>query len=818
MKHFQKMTYLVLISIIGTVQILTMTVPRSCEAFSELLKSRRELQRTPSAAFTRLIFELKGERPTEMTSRSPHEFVISFGELRSKLAQQNVVPDTASTVAAITILDVGKGSQILIQLRSGDSPIKHSFQPPQSSTQGPYRLLVDVLPPVKKQASDDTGKGLKSVVAPGQKPQHPVEAATVKQDLQEPRYKEVAEANLSEPLKKANGLFGKGNYEEAFNDYSRLLNKAILSKDEVPLALYGLADSYYSIHQQDLPVVAQNVIDYYLSAIKAEPLATQAAWAYYRCGLASQAAGDHKSAIEAFQKAIHDYPKHPALPLCWVGLGHSYQQTASHAQAITAVRTALELPLDQPQKAKAYWLLGAAHYANGEYASAIDALELRLKEDPHWYREQPLILKYLGESYFVQKQYNKSRDCLLRYLNLQSETSNKDLTLALIAELFTLQGEEAHASKLYHYIQNYYPDSEGDVIAQIRTADFLKSKDRIAPQADLDIFRELAQKPLPPQLSKLVRFKLASREHEYGNYEESLITIDSIQEGSTGTTPNNEWLVLRSKVIRDWLKHAFNNQDCEKVIHLYESNQDLFADINTPELSFMIAESYTRMRQYSKAIAHYEQILAKKGVKEEEGILFRMAECYFQAEELGSAISLCTQIKGTPFKHKKAELLAQIHFTQHEYAKVIECLGSLPERDISATCSPELSGIYGESLFQVGDCEKALPWLQQASSQLANAGRHDDELIHSYVIQAACYTKLKKYDLAIAILEDASKISSTENQKNQLTYDISKNLLELGQKDKAIQTLTKLMNSTQGFWQTAAKQQLDYVQMQHKGP
>jgi tetratricopeptide (TPR) repeat protein len=818
MKHCQKTNYLLMIPVLVAVQILTMAMPVRCEAGSELLRLRRGVLQTTSLPITRLVLDLTGERPTNIDSTSPDNLVISFQELRSKLNPDIVLSDPASSVTTIKILAAEKGSQIQVQLRSADSIISHSFVPPESPKPGLYQMLVEIRPPAKQKVPEGAGKESKTSARPAEKNVEPpsIESATVKQEAAEPKYKEVAEANLPQPLKDANRLLAKGEYEQAFNDYSRLLGTSVLTKEELPIALYGMADSYFFMHQKDLPNAVQQVTSYYLSAIQEEPLLTQAAWAYYRLGLTCQASDDDQQAIEAFQKAIQNYPKHPVLPLCWLGLGVSYQKMASYPQAVRALRTASELPLDQSQRSLTYSLLGSSLYASGEHASAILAFEQCLTEVPSWYLEQPVILKYLGECYFNQKQYEKSRDYLLWYLNLQSGSQEKDLILVKIAEIFSVQDEQAYANKLYDHIRSQYPDSEGDVIAQIRNADFLESKGRISQEDDLELFRELAKKPFSPQLSKLVYLKLASREHKYGNFEESLEIIDRIQQDKAGRTSNNDTQALRSKVILDWSKHAFQNHDYGRVIELYEGNQRIFAEAKTPELYFMIAESYTWIKQHKKAISLYQQILAKKGTIPEEDLLVRMAECCFLAEDFQSAIQFCDQIKGAQFQQKKIQLLAQIYFNQHQYSKVIQCLDGLPENDIVATSSPSLLSIYGESLFQLGEYEKAIPWLKKASEQMQKAGSHADELLPFFTARATCYGRLKQYDKAIAVLEDATTIAGTENLKNQLNYDISKYYLEWGQKDKAIQKLTKLKNSTQSFWQTAAKQQLDYIQVQGK--
>jgi tetratricopeptide (TPR) repeat protein len=851
MKHSLKKNCITMIAVLGVVQILTMAMPGGCEAESELLRLRRGVVQTFPVPTTRLVLDVSGQRPTSIDSTSPDKLVISFQELRSKLNPEIVLSDPGSSVSLIKILPAGKGSQILVQLRSANSVISHSFVTSESQKSSLYQMLVEIKPPAKQKVAEGAGKDSVIGATPVEKGLEPtrVESSTVsqkvgdgsgkesktdpspvdkskesarsqstpvKQEAEAPKYKEVDEANLSEPLKEANRLLAEGKYEQAFSEFNRLLNTSALGEVELPVALYGLADSYFFMHQKELPNVAQQVTNNYLSALQAEPLTTQAAWAYYRLGLTHQASEDHQQAIAIFQKAIQDYPRHPVLPLCWLGLGVSYQKTESHLQAIRALRTALEFPLDPSQKSPAYWLLGSSLYATGEYAPAIKAFEQCLTEAPSWYLEQPVILKYLGECYFNQKQYGKSLDYLLWYLNLKTGKEEKDLILVKIAEILSVQDKQVQANNLYDHIRNQYPDSEGDVIAQIRNSDFLESKGRISRDDDLNLFRELAKKPLPAELSKLVYLKLASREYKYGNFEESLDIIDHIQQDKASRLANNDVQSLRSKVILDWSKHAFQNHDYGRVIELYEGSPNTFAEVKTQEFYIMIAESYARIKQHKKAISVYHKILANKGATPEEDTLVRIAECCFLAEDFESAIQICDQIKRTQFQPKKMQLLAQIYFTQRQYSKVVQCLNSLPETDIAATNNPNLSSIYGESLFQLEEYEKAIPWLQKAFEQKQKAGSHPDELLPFYITQATCYSKLKKYDKAIAVLENAVAIASSENLKDQLNYDISKYYLEWGQKDKAVQKLTKLKNSKQSFWQTAAKQQLDYIEVQGK--
>ena len=851
MNYRQKMNSLSVILFISTVQILTLATPVRCGGSSELLRIRRGVQKTPVVAFTRLVLELTGERPTGIAQVPPDKLAISFRELRSKLEPQILMSEPASTVAAITIHNAANGSQVLVQFRTPDCVVSHSFLPPEKPNPGAYRLMVDILPPAKGKASEGGAKEPKAAASPPGKPSESprseaapskpktpensskspkaagnaaekpgetarIEPAPVPMQPAPSKYREIPEASLGEPLKEANRLLAEGKYEQAFSGYADLLKESGLSKEESSLALYGLADSSFFMHQHELEMFSKEVTSNYLIAINANPSLIQAGWAYYRLGLGYEASGDHEKAIKAFQKPLQDFPGHPVTPLCWLELGKSYQKAGSYPQAVRALRAALELPLDHPQRLMGYWLLGVALHGMGEYVSAMEAFERCQTEDPDYYLSQPLLLKYLGDCYFFQKKYAEARDLLLWYLNLQPEAANRALVLAKIAETFSAQDEPNFANKLFDHIQTYYPNSDGDIIAQIRRAELLKSKGKLSPEDDLSFFRELAQKSLSPQLTKLIHLKLASRESEYGNFDASLSVIDYNLQESMQKASNEDFLALRPKVITDWLKSAYQNHDYGTVIMLYEKDQNAFAGANTVDFKRMIADSYAGLKQYQKAFTLYEQILATKGPAREGELLVMMAETAFQAKDFARAEDLASQVQGAEVQQKKKLLQARIAFAQQQFGKVVECLGSLSESDIPATSNPSLTSIYGESLAQLGECEKATPWLQRTSEQMEKTDTHSDELLHCYMVQATCFSKSGKHDKAIALLEEATTIAGTEYLRDQLHYDISKRYLELGQTEKAIQKLTKLMSSNQTFWQTAAKQQLDYIQMERK--
>ena len=135
-----------------------------------------------------------------------------------------------------------------MQFRIPDCVVSHSFLPPETPNPGAYRLMVDVLPPPKQKTSESSTKEPKepkAAASTSEKPAEPprieaaaskskvqegpskgskgpakpleklveaipAEPATLKKETEPLKYREVAEASLSEPLREANRLSGEG--------------------------------------------------------------------------------------------------------------------------------------------------------------------------------------------------------------------------------------------------------------------------------------------------------------------------------------------------------------------------------------------------------------------------------------------------------------------------------------------------------------------------------------------------------------------------------------------------------------------------------
>jgi tetratricopeptide (TPR) repeat protein len=575
--------------------------------------------------------------------------------------------------------------------------------------------------------------------------------------------------------------------------------------------LFQEADETFLAHRAELSSYAPMIIRLYLEAIKASPKSPSIPLALYRCGVTYLAVDDYKRAEECFKRVVGEYPAHPAVGPAWLGVGRICEHKKAHAEAIMAFRTALNHPLDKPDRTEAFYNLGHTLSLINSHAEALEALTRCLAEDPTYYLKQPDVLRALGEAHFAMQQHDKSSHYLLWYHNLQKDAPDQDMILARLAEALTDQNQHEMANKVYAYLRRLYPGSEGEAISEIRKAELLEQQDDKGKKQALEIYKSLSQKNLPPSLSRLVVYRLASWEWKHKNYDKSIFLLDAVLSNKSNKTALDECQTLRDKVVLDWAKQAFEDKDYGKVIDLYKENTDLFQSQGSTELEAALAESYGEVKAYPSAIEMYQTLLKKSGKKNEDW-LFRIARYFFLMGNMEKAVETCEQIQSDSLQAGKTALLASMYFAQGRYKEAVQNFDKLFQGGKNLSAAEAESVLhYAESLLQVGRYEDGVSCALNGSKQLGD--NDSEQKVQLSLLRSKCHQKLKQPEKAIEALEQALPLVQSETMKDQLNYQLSGLYVEIKNFDKATEALTQLSKSSQPLWRVAAQQQLDYLQM-----
>jgi tetratricopeptide (TPR) repeat protein len=580
-------------------------------------------------------------------------------------------------------------------------------------------------------------------------------------------------------------------------------------------ALYERADTFFLQHQTELDQYASEVQKHYSEALQHGVAPGHTPRALYRCGLSYLAMKKPDKAATYFKRILSEYPEDPVVNACQLRYAEIFQDARSYAEAVDASRRVLQTSSSEADKTEAHYSIGKSLTLAGRHQLAVESYQQCLKIDPLFYLKQPDLLKFMGESLSFLKEYERSCESLLHYLNLRPDTPERDLLLAKIAETLLSQEDERLANRLHRYLQANFPDSEGDFISTLRKAEHIENRSPEEQDRAALLYHELSRKQLPSPLHVLVKFKLAHWEAKHGNHRESLAIIDEMLQTNPQGPTYEQFASLRARVMEELLKRSFNEKKHDEVVRLYQENIPMFKKLRPPEIFGMVGESYEELQIYPQAVASYEAALDASG----EGggrYLLNIARCSFRMGDLEKAAQCCRKVRVHDLESQKNELLARIYFAQGNYPEALRQLGLvLPGGREPAFSDFEWVNMYAESYLNTGRHPDALQWVQKGLALLKEES--PEKRLQLLLVKGRCHQKLSQSVEAIKCLEEALGLVQGEDLKEQLTYEISNLYLQTGEKEKAVQKLSQILGSPNPFWQAAAQQQIDYLQLKEKG-
>lgn len=772
---------------------------------------------------TRLVFDASGDRPSRILPPTQESIVIEFaGELQGQGRKLSFHPSTG--IAGIGFTTEDGGSRITVSLRDPNTALKHEILPARDGAAGHYRLVLDLFPGASPKDRQEKGNG-SGAQEEASTPPDPVKSSPARKNDQvrkppqapvspDPRPPDGEKADLfasrakqPAPGKPHTDRIGPGKAPPVATERQ----ESRPPDPEKAAALYDKADSLFDAHQQDLVQHAAQILELYLEALKTDPKSPRALTAFYRTGIVQAAMGNFKKAEQYLQQVIAAGHGNPLFAKSWLKLGEVYHQEESYVEAIDAFRFALRSPLEKDERLLAHYYLGRDLNLVGAAKEGIEALQQCVNEDSTYYLKKPDIIKFLGEAHFAVKQFDEGKAFLIRYINLVQDTPDRDMVLAKIAEIFLNQGDQALANKVYSYIQRHYKDSEGDIVSKIRNAEMLEKRERGNIGPALAIYRDLAKKELSPPLRRLVHFKLASWEMRHGDYPKSMELIEEILKDKKDVTSQEEFIGLREKLLREWVGKCSANGDHLQLIQLHEKYGSAFRTLQSPETECLIAEAYAALQFYPNAAEIYERLLSNSRKRNDDWLL-KLALYSFLSGDLDKAVQTCGEIQPNRLEPHKTALLGRILARQKKYGEAVKQFAKILQKDKDiGGVEPEVLEAYAESLMGLEKYEDALQFLVKARESLRE--RSGERVLPLLLLQSRCHQELKQLDRAVELLEDALKLAASDEQKSQMSYELSKLYLAAGKPDKASQSLTQLLQTSQSFWKTAAQQQLESLKM-----
>jgi tetratricopeptide (TPR) repeat protein len=753
----------------------------SLEAASETVILKR-IRSGRHATQARIVLELEGPRPLSIGPLSDQGFPVTFGILKSQLSPQVLKTKWPAPVSNISIEARDGGSVLWVGFRDVAVAVEQSVQAKGKTT---YRLILDFAP---QAGSSVIGTGQVGLPTP-------------------------PEGESKTAAAQTGNTNGKPKPPPQGSDPPLSTDPMAIEPQGDPFAE---GDALFAEHRENLAPAAAQILEKYRAALRTAPRSPRRLLAEYRSGLCHLLLGNAKKAEEFFKTILKEYSQHPMAPLAWSGLGQALSKSEAYMESIQALRTAINGLTEPSQIADAYYHLGRSLFRINAHKEALEALTKAIEIDPSSHVRWPELLRLAGEAYFIDQKYDKCASYLIWYLNLEKNVSEKDILLAKIGESLMYTGNGDLAKKFYIYVDKHFGESEGYIISKIRRAEYFERQNPPNKTAASAIYEELSQRSLSGPLGEFLTFKLATWERDRKKYPRALEWIDNGLRNSSTLKARDELIDLKVKVLLDYIKELYDQQDFAKTLELFQENEALLGPHMTPDNSQWIAASYAALKYHPAAAELYQSLYTRNGSKNEEWLL-NAAKNYYRMGDMEHTLAACPALQGEAFQVEKTLLMGRAFYEQgkhkeavNEFAKHIQKKGGIEQTD------PDILFCHAESLMLSDKAGEALTFLEKLTSIPALA--EGEPRIRIGLMQIRCHQKLKQNSQAIGVAEHLLTLSAQEDVKDQLNYELSRMYLETAQLQKATEKLTQLIQSSNGLFKSTAQQELGYLDLQRASP
>lgn len=367
----------------------------------------------------------------------------------------------------------------------------------------------------------------------------------------------------------------------------------------------------------------EEAIDEYEAYLAAAPAGEDAATAWLRLGRCAVAVKNYDKALEAFRKAAEGAGDDTRRIEAQVSAGEALFFAGKHAEAIEALKGLAAKETPPEPRARALYYLGRSGAETGDHDTALIMLSALAAEIP----ESPLAgfaQYHLGFSHLAKQNTEEAAKAFSAAANTQgADDALRMESRFRAAELYDKLGWSEAALGAYEQLRADYPDSD-----YARRADYgygwalYHSRRYDEAFALADAFAE--GRPDSPHLAGFLYLKGNCR-YQQGRHEEALKIYAALREKHPDS-PFAERALYKSA----WSQHlSGDNTAAETSVRAFL--EGFPGSAYRGEGLYLLGTLNVLLGDYETALPHFQEVAEKHGNSEFAAeALFKSAECYAQ--------------------------------------------------------------------------------------------------------------------------------------------------------------------------------------------
>ncbi len=443
--------------------------------------------------------------------------------------------------------------------------------------------------------------------------------------------------------------FQSGRYDNAISDCEEIINSRAAG-GLAERASFLLADCYFEIHKPTLDADFLAVLDAYQRAIQKYPRSAEVPKAYLQLGLIHQEADYSYEASAYFNIVIKSYGNSPYVAQAHLCLGKLHLARNETAKARQEFETVLSAFPQSKAGEETYLGLAGLSIQEGRYEQAAGYLENLQAMRPDVYRSWPIFLFYRGQVRMAAAHYADARTDFLSYANLTPRHEKDHLAAYAAAEAYEKEGRMAEALRLYRYVSQVYPQSEGAACARYRLVERIERPGRViraGSPLDSEPYLSVLEKSSGTPVAEEAMARLIVRYYETGKAAESIDWLTRF----VATYPRSEYTAqVTSAGAGAFLQRArdlSSRKAFKDIVQLYEENKRLVEQIRNGAFFHCLASAFRDLFLYDHA-AYFYYRANEIGVEGEDGL--RLLAALEAAKTAAPETQAALKSAGVPFR------------------------------------------------------------------------------------------------------------------------------------------------------------------------
>lgn len=190
---------------------------------------------------------------------------------------------------------------------------------------------------------------------------------------------------------------------------------------------------------------------------------------YLVLGFAQMERGEALTTLQTFEGFLKTYPKSQEIPFVRMALSEAYMILRKYDEATNELNTIIKDFPRTTHAQEARYRLGDVQFAKGDYSAAIRTYESAIKDLPAQEKTYPNAAYNTAEARFWQKDYKRSLDDYVRFVNYFPTHDHGGYALTRIGELLGTLGADPRRV-MGAFLESYFrfPEHPGAKVARMR--------------------------------------------------------------------------------------------------------------------------------------------------------------------------------------------------------------------------------------------------------------------------------------------------------------------------------------------------------------